>query len=1599
MAHDVQQRTSNGVSNAQEVFTKLLLSSSDGTDLAEFSTESLSGNTDAAFEFIADKPKGAHKIRIRQATLGRRGAAKAATVVEILNDDMPFLVDSIMAEIQSRGISAQLVLHPIFKTRRDASGKLLSIVGPGDRAWSDGSQESYISIHVDPLPAQVAEDLVASLSRILDGVRLVVEDWQAMRTRVRQAARALEGSPTDVPKEQLAEAIAFLSWLDDKHFTFLGAREYRLQGSAESGELIAVEHSGLGLMRDPDMQVLRRGSELVAMTPEVRRFFFEPTPLIITKANVVSRIHRRAHMDYVGIKIYGADGRPTGELRVVGLFTTAAYVQSPLQIPILRHKVERVLAASGHPPESHAGKALLNVIETFPRDELFQITADDLGRWTAGIIDLELRPRVRVFARPDRFDRFVSVLLYVPRDRYTTTVRERIGAYLAEVYKGHVSAFFPHFTDGPLVRVQFIIGRREGPTPSIDPGTIEDAVANIVRTWSDHVSELLAARGDESRALIGKYSDAFPAGYMETFPSERALEDIARIERLGADRPLAIDFYHEPGAVNGRVRVAIYRFDAPMRLSERVPVLENLGFSVIDERSYRLTPKFAAGRREVVLHDMVLESQDGAVLDERTCRRIEDCFLAIFLGRSDNDSFNRLVISAGADWREVAALRAYAAFLRQLGSPFGLRYLADTLHRHAGLARDLIELFHIRFNPDAGGDLAARKAKEEPVRARIEGALASVPSLDEDRILRQFLALVDATVRTNFYQRDKTGTPSEVISFKLSSRDLTMAPHPRPFREIWVYSPRVEGVHLRFAPIARGGIRWSDRAQDFRTEVLGLAKAQQVKNAVIVPAGAKGGFLPKQMPRTATREEMQKEGVAAYRIFISALLDITDNIKDGAIVPPQRVVRHEEDDPYLVVAADKGTATFSDTANEIAIAHDFWLGDAFASGGSDGYDHKKMGITARGAWECVKRHFREMDRDIQTQPFTVVGVGDMSGDVFGNGMLLSPALKLVAAFDHRDVFIDPNPDPAVGMAERRRLFDLPRSSWQDYDKSKISAGGGVYSRSLKSIPLSAEVRKLLRAEATEMTPTDLIRALLRQDVDLLWFGGIGTYVRASSETDTDVGDRANDPLRITSRELRAKVVGEGANLGMTQRARIEFATQGGRLNTDFIDNSAGVNTSDQEVNIKIALAPAVKDGRVSKDARRSLLVSMTDNVADAVLRNNYQQSLALSIAERRSSSDLGAYGRLMRYLEERGLLERSLETLPSDAELMERTKAGSGLVRPELAVLLSYSKIALLHDLLASHVPDEAFMEELLFDYFPPALRKGFAADIAGHRLRREIIATTLTNGIVNRCGPPTALRLAEEAARPISEVAHAFMAARAVFGLADLWRRIDALDGKIAGATQLDLYLRVQQVLNRNVAWFLRNAIAGANLSDMISRNAAGFQLLKGELGNVVTAGARQRLEQLTSNLVGLGVAQTLASDIAQLIVLADTPAIVDIARASSRSIAEAAQAFLAIGDRFGIDDLLGRMAQIKVADDYDRLAIAGAEGTLADARHSMTLSVLGASGDAQSGLEAWTARQPERVRSAEQALAAITAAPELTVSRLTVAATRLADIARTQG
>lgn len=1557
--------------------------------IADYPEDGLAALARDAFAFTEDKPRGRHKIRARRVSLTLHDKPCTLTVVEILNDDMPFLVDSLMAEIQARGLMSRLVLHPILKVRRSATGRLEAVVGPGDRNWSDGTQESFITVHLGALSEEAAADLVAALSAVLDDVRIAVTDWHTMLARLDRAVEALERNPPGIAPGLLSESLAFCRWLRDGNFTFLGLREFRLQGDIESGDLVPVDGSGLGVLRDPSVHVLTRGGESLAMTPEIRRYVFTPEPLIITKSNVLSRIHRRAHMDYVGLKIYAAGGEPAGELRVVGLFTSAAYTQAPGEIPFLRHKVESVLAKSGYAPGGHDAKALSNVLATFPRDELFRIGDQKLLEWARGIVDLELRPRVRVFARPDRFDRFVSVLVYTLRDRFTTGVRERISQLLAESYNGRLTAFTPFFPEGPMVRVHFIIGRNEGPRPEVDEAGLERQITEITRTWGDQLAAVLSA-DDQPAAALDKYREAFSAGYAETFTAQRALEDILRIERLGPDRPVAIDFHREAGMPATRVRAAVYRFDKPIPLSERVPVLENLGFSAIDERSYRVMPRFPDGVREVALHDMVLERADGLPIDLAQCdARMEGCFLAVFRGEADNDGFNRLVVAAGADWREVAVLRSYAAYLRQMRAPFGPRYLADTLTRHAGMARDLVELFRTRFDPGVAEE--RRSAIQADIAKRLESALAQVESLDEDRILRHYLNLIMATVRTNFFQTDAAGAPKPAIAFKIASKSVDGLPEPKPFREIWVYSPRVEGVHLRFAAIARGGIRWSDRAQDFRTEVLGLCRAQQVKNTVIVPTGAKGGFLPKQMPRAGSRDEVMKEGIASYRVFISALLDITDNIKDGRIVPPPRVVRHDADDPYLVVAADKGTATFSDYANEISAAYGHWLGDAFASGGSVGYDHKKMAITARGAWECVKRHFREIDIDIQTTPFRVVGVGDMSGDVFGNGMLLSPAIKLVAAFDHRDIFIDPEPDPAVGLAERQRLFDLPRSSWQDYDKAKISKGGGVFSRSGKSIPLSPETRALLGVTASAMTPAELINTILRCETDLLWFGGIGTYIRASTETDDQAGDRANDAVRITGLDVRAKVIGEGANLGVTQRGRIEYAARGGRINTDFIDNSAGVNSSDQEVNIKIAVSPPVIDGRLSQDERNRLLASMTDDVAAGSLANNYQQSLALSLAELRSVSDLGYLARLTRALEGRGLIDRKLEALPSRSEMAQKQAAGAGLTRPELAVLLSWAKIALSADLLAGTVSDHPVCDPILMDYFPPALRERFHKDLEAHRLRREIIVTGLTNQMINHAGPAMAVRLADESGRGPDDIAYAYLAATSAFDLPALWRDIDALDGKITGQRQLELYARVQDLLLEQIAGFLRRGVSG-DLGTVIDEYRRGIATV----AETIVTGATERQQAARTEdrqrLEGFGVPPLLAARLADLDLLVHVPAITRLARETAQPGANVARIAFAVADYLHLDELKARAGALKVTDYYDRLALNGAVRSLETAARTLAREVLaGGTPD----LAQWEKSSGARFAKVKPTLDEMAAGSEVTVSRLTVVASQVRDLA----
>ncbi len=1555
-------------------------------DLARYTAEDLAALAAQAWSFLAVRRAGAPKVRFAPAA-----ALPGLAVLEILNDDMPFLVDSVVGEIHRRNLDIRLFVHPVFTVARDAAGTLVDFVAADGNG---GRRESFIYLHLDGAadPAQQA-DCVRALESILAEVRACVEDWQPMLARLRGVIADLRRNPPPLPADEVAEAVQFLDWVADDNFTLLGVRDYALTSGDEVLE--AVPATGLGLLRSPDMRLLRRSGQSTAIAPEIVEFLKEPKLLIVTKATVRSRVHRRVYLDYIGVKRYDAGGRLTGEFRIAGLFTSVAYTRPARSIPYLRRKVDAVMRRAGFDPNSHSGKALFNVLETYPRDELFPIDEDTLYHFALAILQLDERPRVRVLPRRDRFNRYVSVLVYVPRDRYDSATRAAIGDYLAATFKGRVSAFYPFFPEGPLVRVHFIIARDGGDTPNPDRAALEGAVETIVRSWADGLAEMLSAAHDPQacRALAARYGDAFPAGYRDTYPPAAAAAGIRVIEALTPTRPLGVEFYREPAGGPASAGLKVFSHGRPIPLSERVPVLEDMGFRVVDERTYPIRPKDAA---EVWFHDMTLEAGAGEAFDLGALkRRLEACFLAVMGKSAESDAYNALVLAAGLMWRDIALVRAISRFLRQLRVPYSQDYMGATLRNHAGIAAQIVDLFHARFDPHSGGTAQERAAREATIAASIESALQAVASLDEDRILRLFVNAVTAAIRTNFYQLDRAGRPKDPLAIKFASRTLDAVPPPRPLYEIFVYSPRLEAVHLRFGKVARGGIRWSDRPQDFRTEILGLVKAQNVKNAVIVPVGAKGGFVPKYLPAGGSREAIQAEGVAAYRLFVSTLLDITDNIGTGTrgVIPPADVVRHDGDDPYLVVAADKGTATFSDIANDIAAAHDFWLGDAFASGGSAGYDHKKMGITARGAWESVKRHFRERDIDIAVTPFTAVGVGDMSGDVFGNGMLRERTTRLIAAFDHRDIFIDPDPDPERTFAERQRLFDLPRSSWQDFDRALLSKGGGIYPRSAKEIRLSAKAQTALGIKTERLTPAELIRAILKAPVDLVFFGGIGTYVRAADESDEAVGDRANDPVRIAARDLRAKVIGEGANLGMTQRGRIEAALRGIRLNTDAIDNSAGVNTSDMEVNIKIALSIPVRDGRLGMDERNALLAAMTDDVAALVLRNNYLQPLALSLAERRGMEDFGFLQRLMQTLEGDGLLDRAVEYLPDDRQLAERSRRLQAFTRPELAVLLAYAKLALNDALLDSAVPDEPYLGRELARYFPHEVSARFPDALERHRLRREIIATQLANSMINRGGPSLIVRIADQTGAAPAAIARAFAAVRDSYDMTALNGAIDGLDNKVAGKVQLDLYAAVQDLLLDRIVWFLRNVDLGRGLADVVAHHRSGVAAVAAVLDRALPEEAAAARAARRDELIRAGVPDALAGRIADLGPLNAAPDIVLVADRAGKPVGDVAATYFAAGAFFRLDRIIGAAHRIPVADYFDRLALDRARDSIGDAERRLAAAMVGNGAVGAAAVEAWAASRRAEIERIRLAINEISASG-LTLSKLAVAASLLGDL-----
>jgi glutamate dehydrogenase len=1577
-------------------FAELLFNHTNSEDLVDYDAGSLAFLAEQAWEHVQRRTAGSADIRVINPMMPD---GREISVLEVLNDNMPFLIDSTMAELAEQGIEVTLVAHPIIAVERNEQGKLLRFYGEALPDGAKGARESLIHFHIARLDADAdREKVIEGLTKTLNHVRACVTDWRAMRARVERAIRTFSSNPPPLPVDDVAEASQFLQWLCADNFTFLGLREYRFSPDMDASDDISTGE-GLGILRDPDVKVLRRGTEMVVMTPEIREFMREPTVLMVVKANVSSRVHRRVQMDYVGIKLYSPDGRLEGELRLVGLFTSGAYTRSARQIPYVRHKVTQVLDRVGFDPDSHSGKAVLHILEEYPRDELFQVDVETLYNFVMEILMLYERPRVRALARADKFDRFVSILVFIPREKYDTDVRTRVAAFLARVYKGTLAASYASFPEGSLARVHYIIGRYEGETPIVERATLEAEISAIAATWADKLKAALATSTDrmQARVLANRYARAFTGGYTEAFGTSQATADIAIIEKLAAARPVAISVYRVEGEDDPtRFGLKVFSRGAPMSLSYRVPVIENHGLRVVNERTYQIVPSATPAAAPVWLHDMTIEANDGKaiVIGAEFSHRLEASIMAVAGDRAESDGYNALILRTSLSWREISAIRALSRYLRQIRAPFSQDYMWETLRNNTAITTSIVALFQARFDPCLVATDAERSARQTSILAEIEEQLKSVNSLDEDRILRLFTNLVQATIRTNLWQIGPDGHPRPVISFKFEARKIEELPAPRPLYEIFVYSPRVEGIHLRFGKVARGGLRWSDRPQDFRTEILGLVKAQQVKNAVIVPVGAKGGFVPKRLPPPSNRDAWMAEGTETYRIFIRSLLELTDNLDGNTILPPDNTVRHDGDDPYLVVAADKGTATFSDIANAISTEKSHWLGDAFASGGSQGYDHKKMGITARGAWEAVKRHFRELGTDIQTVPFSAVGVGDMSGDVFGNGMLLSPATRLVAAFDHRDIFIDPSPDPAIGHAERLRMFNLPRSSWQDYNKSLISQGGGVFSRSLKAIPLALEVRALLDLDKPQATPFEVIRAILTARIDLLWFGGIGTYIRASGESDDQVGDRTNDPIRVTGSDIRARVIGEGANLGVTQRGRIEAAQKGIKLNTDAIDNSAGVNTSDVEVNLKIALARPERDGRLSQSDRNSLLATMTDDVGTLVLRNSYLQTLALSLAERKGVAENGFLARLMQSLEQRGLLDRTVEYLPDDVAIAERTRRAQPFTRPELAVLLAYAKLTLYDDLLASGVPDDSYLARELSRYFPREVRDKFPDSVESHRLRREIISTNLANAVINRGGPACVVRLIDETDADVPTIAMAFVTVDETYGLNRLNDAIDALDTRIDGQLQLGLYAAVQDLLHSRMVWYVRNVDFGAGLEAVIARFGSGIREIAAGLDNNLPQGIQARRSGRRQSLIDGGVPAELAGELADLDTLVSAPDIVTVAQRTNRAIGDTAATFFAAEANFGLDRFMTAARGIPANDFFERLAIDRAVGQIAAAERGLVADILATSQFGQQAADNWLAAHPRatRIRQSVEEIAT----SGLTLAKLTVAANLLGDLVK---
>nr|CDP79328.1 NAD glutamate dehydrogenase [Bartonella schoenbuchensis]CDP79543.1 NAD glutamate dehydrogenase [Bartonella schoenbuchensis] len=1558
------------IKNNQKQLAKILFAHTDKEDIACYKKDELEKAAAIASKALSLHQAGKSTICFEQKELTR--SSKPITAITLVNDNKPFLLDSVLNVFNQHANHIYLIAHPVLDC-------------------PSGQRISLIQIHIEALSKQKAITLKDELTLVLEQVNAAVQDWKPMLEELKKHIHAYQTNLPQNYQKEGEKTIEFLNWLTDNNFIFLGMRTYDFIKNKEPQNSLKAGNIELGILTDASIRII--GDTHVEERPkEVLSFMESDDLLIVTKANSRSKIHRPIWLDYIGIKIFDKEGRVCGELRIVGLFTSSAYTRSVLQIPFLKEKAQTIIQRLGYNQADYSGKALINVLETYPRDEMFRSDVDTLTENAELILQLDERPRLRVLAHTDSFGRFVSILVYVPRDQYSSNIPEKIGAYFVETYEGDFFESYPLFLESTLIRIHYIIHRKGNHSaPVIERTILEQQVRSITRNWEDNVQAVaLAHKATEQQTLL---ASQFPNSYRDLFSAEDAIADADHILSLNDEKPLFVTFYHTHHKEKRNISLRLFHRHEALALSIRVPLLENMGFRVIAEQTLELPDGHG---KYVYLHDMQLESAFQTCIDlNENGQKHAETFEAIWAKNADDDAFNALTQTAQLDWREIVILRHYGRYLQQAGIPYSQKRVAQTLNAYPDITKDLYALFHLKFHPSH--QEKERQNNEQIIQQRIEEKLQMVPNLDDDLILRRYRNLIAASLRTNAFVPLPNGNPRRILATKLDPRQIEGLPEPRPYREIFVYGPEVEGVHLRFGSIARGGIRWSDRALDYRTEVLDLVKAQQVKNAVIVPVGAKGGFYPHHLPQTNDRAVVAEAARQAYIDYITALLSITDNLVNGKISAPKNVIRHDGDDPYFVVAADKGTATFSDTANAISQADNFWLDDAFASGGSAGYDHKVIGITAKGAWEAVKRHFRELfDHDIQTTPFSCVGVGDMSGDVFGNGMLLSKQTKLIAAFDHRDIFIDPQPNIAESYAERMRLFQLPRSSWQDYDKAKLSKGGGIFSRAAKTITLSPEAAQAIGFEKQTGTPFEIISAILKAPVDLLWFGGIGTYIRAITETDAQVGDRANDALRITGEQIRAKVIGEGANLGLTQRGRIEYVLNGGRCNTDAIDNSAGVNCSDLEVNIKIVLASAMRAQMLTRKERDTLLKQMTPQVEQLVLRNNYLQTLALSLAESRGIIDLPYQARFIHDLEQKKLLDRRVEILPDDQTLRQRMAQGQSLTRPELAVILAYAKLTLQEEIINNSIVDNHYFDTTLLNYFPTQLQKSFKNEIINHQLRRDIIATLIANDIVNRGGPTFVSRLQDKTGQKVENIIRVFIAIRDGFEIPQLSDQIDNLDNKISGVVQNKFYAAITSMLFETTNWGLLNIDLSVSLEELVTTIQQARKAIEKQLTHSNNEDIHEKIAEKVALYSEEVIPNTLAK---QLALLEAAPMICDIsliAKQSQSDLTKAAKIYFSLTQIIRINRINDASQTIPVLDYYDGMVLSQAKENIAENVRQIVIKILKNYGDKNDPLAAWVKTEEDQICNVTNRIGALIES-DLNISRFTFAANMIAQLKNT--